>query len=258
MNAVMYGALFLTANPVLLKMPSTVRPEEIARFSALASSWWDENGPMRPLHRLNPSRLSYIERCITAHFGKPGISGITLLDVGCAAGLVSENLAKKGAVVTGIDASDKLIGAATEHAAEQNVAVTYRNATLEQLADEKKSFDVVLALEVIEHTADAHAFVELCAGMVKKGGLVIFSTLNRTPKSFALGIIGAEYILRWLPAGTHDWKSFVKPSELAGMAEQAGLKVQDICGLVYNPISDSFSLNARDVGMNYFLTAAKP
>lgn len=233
----------------------TVKSDEIARFSALAQDWWDANGPMRPLHRLNPARLDYIKRMVTAHFRKPALSGLTILDVGCGAGLVSEPLAAEGAGVTGIDASDALIGAARLHAKNAKAKPDYRATTLETVVETGEKFDVVLALEVIEHTADPDAFVKLCAGAVTKGGLVIFSTLNRTPKSFLLGIVAAEYVLGWVPAGTHEWKSFLKPSELVAKLHAAKLMEKDICGLSYNPVLNHFSLGQRDVGVNYFLTA---
>ncbi len=236
---------------------STAKPEEISRFSGLARQWWDENGPMRPLHRLNPVRLDYIAREMRKHFKQSDVKNLRVLDVGCAAGLVSEGMAKLGCAVTGIDASDKLIEAAREHAKAGHLKIDYRNTELAALLAEGETFDCVLALEVIEHVNNAEEFARQVAGAVRPGGMAIFSTLNRTAKSFALGIVGAEYIMRWLPIGTHNWKSFIKPSELAAFTQSAGLITQDITGLNYNPITDHFSLNAADVAVNYLLTAIK-
>jgi 2-polyprenyl-6-hydroxyphenyl methylase/3-demethylubiquinone-9 3-methyltransferase len=233
-------------------MASTVNTEEIRRFSALAATWWEADGAMRPLHMLNPARLEYINQRIKANFGKvkPRI-----LDLGCGAGLVTEPLAEKGFDVTGVDASADVIEAAKAHAATKNIAVKYQHGTAEELVKKKNTFDVVLALEIIEHTANPAAFVQLCRRLLKPNGVVIFSTLNRTPKSFALGIVAAEYVVGWVPRGTHDWRAFLKPSELANMAEEAGLTVQNICGLTYHPRGDHFALKADDVSVNYFMTA---
>jgi 2-polyprenyl-6-hydroxyphenyl methylase/3-demethylubiquinone-9 3-methyltransferase len=236
---------------------TTVDASETARFSALAAEWWDPAGPMAPLHKLNPVRLDYLKNRITEHFKKRAAGEIRLLDIGCGGGLASEPLAEMGFQVTGVDASEELIEAAKAHARQAKRPPAYRCAAAETLAKEAQRFDVVLALEVIEHTADAQKFAELCVQLCEKNGLVIFSTLNRTPKAFALGIVGAEYILRWLPIGTHDWRKFVKPSELAGWLEKAGCAIKDVTGLVYSPISGSFSMNRRDVDVNYFLTGAR-
>jgi 2-polyprenyl-6-hydroxyphenyl methylase/3-demethylubiquinone-9 3-methyltransferase len=238
------------------KKTSTLNPEEISRFSALAGSWWDPEGPMRPLHRLNPVRLAYLEAQITEHFLRAP-EKIRLLDIGCGAGLVSEGMAAKGFAVSGIDASQELIAAARTHAAETETPVDYRAAAAETLVEAGESYDAVLALEVVEHVANPALFIHQCANLLKKGGIAIFSTLNRTPKSFALGIVGAEYILHWLPIGTHDWRAFIKPSELAVMAEGGGLRVADICGMRYDPFRDSFSMSPRDVAVNYFMSAVK-
>lgn len=231
--------------------PSRADEGEITRFSALAETWWNPHGPMAPLHKLNPVRLAYITQKIIAHFGKT--EGLSVLDIGCGAGLVAENIAKTGADVTGIDASEKLIAAATQHAKQHGVDVTYKVAETAAMIKAQKKFDVVLALEIIEHVDAQEAFVAEAAQLVKQGGLVVFSTLNRSPKGFLLGIVGAEYVMRWLPIGTHDWRKFVKPSELTGWMENAGVKIQDVTGLSYNPITDSFSINPRDVDVNYYV-----
>lgn len=236
---------------------TTVNDAEISRFSALAGQWWNPSGPMAPLHKLNPVRLDYIKSKITEHFKDP--KHITILDMGCAAGLVSEPLAQWGAPkkisVTGIDASEQLIEAAKHHAKENGVAVTYRTSDVDVLVAAKETYDVVLALEIIEHVDEQAHFVKQAATLLKENGLMIFSTLNRSPKGFLLGIIGAEYILRWLPRGTHDWRQFVKPSELSGWLSAAGMNTDEIVGLCYNPLSGTFSINAADVDVNYIITA---
>lgn len=224
---------------------------EIARFSALAETWWNPQGPMAPLHKLNPVRLSYITQKIIAHFGKT--AGVSVLDIGCGAGLVAENIAMTGAEVTGIDASEKLIAAATQHAKENGVDVTYKVAETAAMIKAQKKYDVVMALEIIEHVDAQKEFVREVSQLVKQGGLVFFSTLNRSPKGFLLGIVGAEFVMRWLPVGTHDWRKFVKPSELTGWMEDAGLAVEDVTGLAYNPMTGSFSINPRDVNVNYYV-----
>ena len=244
----------------------TVKAEEISRFSALAAQWWNPNGPMAPLHKLGPVRLDYIKGKIKEHFcsavpAKAGIQSISILDIGCAAGLVSEDLAKWGTnkkiTVTGIDASEELIAAAQLHAQENNVNVTYRHCDVDALVSSGETYDVVLALEVIEHVNDQAHFIQQAAKLLNKNGLLIASTLNRSPKGFLLGIVGAEYILRWLPRGTHDWKQFVKPSELSGWLADAGLSTNTIVGLCYNPLSGVFSIDPSDVDVNYILCASR-
>lgn len=231
-------------------------PEEIAKFSALASRWWDAAGPMAPLHKLNPVRLDYLARMIETHMGEK--KGLTLLDIGCGAGLVAERMAQKGYAVTGIDASQELIEAARTHARLSNTHVAYEVAEASSLRFAKKQFDIVLALEVIEHTEAPTEFVATVAQLVKPGGLVFFSTLNRSPKGFLLGIIGVEHILRWLPPGTHDWKRFVKPSELAQWMENVRLTIKDVSGLCYDPLRSAFYVNPRDVDVNYIVAGTRP
>ncbi len=237
----------------------TVNPEEISRFSGLAAQWWNPSGPMAPLHKLNPVRLDYIKSKILAHFTTPKDLGI--LDIGCAAGLVSENLASWGAnkkmSVTGVDASEQLIAAAQLHAQENNVKVTYRHSDVDALVNAGETYDVVLALEIIEHVNDQIHFIQQAAKLLKKNGLMIVSTLNRSPKGFLLGIVGAEYIMRWLPRGTHDWRQFVKPSELSGWLSHAGLGTDEVVGLCYNPLSGVFSINPNDVDVNYIICASR-
>ena len=237
----------------------TVKPEEISRFSGLAAQWWNPNGPMAPLHKLNPVRLDYIKSKIKEHFTKA--ENLSILDIGWAAGVVSEDLAKWGASkkisVTGVDASEALIAAATHHAKEANVKVTYQCSDVDALVASGGTYDVVLALEIIEHVNDQAHFIQQAVKLLKKNGLLIVSTLNRSPKGFLLGIVGAEYVMRWLPRGTHDWRQFVKPSELSGWISNAGLSTDSIVGLCYNPLSGVFSINPADVDVNYILCASR-
>ena len=235
---------------------------EIARFSDLAETWWDPSGPMAPLHQLNPARLGYIRDKIAGHYRRdayaPGpLKDLTVLDIGCAGGLLCEPLTRLGAHVTGIDAAAENVAVAQSHAEAMRLDIDYRHGAPEDLAGEGARFDAVLALEVVEHVADVDAFVHAAASLVKPGGLLIASTLNRTAKSFALAIVGAEYLLRWLPAGTHDWRKFLKPSELARSLRAAGLTVEDLSGLGFDPFRKSWQVG-RDVGVNYILTALKP
>lgn len=241
---------------------STVNPLEIQQFDRLASQWWDEKGPFRPLHRLNPMRLAYLKGQIAAHYNlnlsqTKILSGLSVLDIGCGGGLIAEPLTRMGANVTGLDGGAENIEAARLHAAQQNLQIQYHAKLAEQWVETKQQYDVVLALEIIEHVDDPAFFVAQCLELTKPGGLIVFSTLNRTPKSYALGIVAAEYLLRWVPQGTHDWKKFVKPSELAHWLRDAKGCVKDMCGLTYNPVLQKFSLSPHDVSVNYFLTAVK-
>ncbi len=216
-------------------------------FARLSQDWWDENGPMRPLHKLNPQRIAYIKERADG-----SLSGKTVLDIGCGGGIVCEPLARLGAHVTGVDVAAELIEAAKAHA--QDLPITYKAEALETLTEQ---FDIVLALEVVEHVEDPASFIKNAAARVKPGGLLILSTLNRTLKSLALGKYAAEYLLRWVPIGTHDWNMFIKPHELVAHAEAAGLKAMNVCGLTYNPIKDEFALDKGDLAINYFLTCTK-
>lgn len=241
---------------------STIDAAEVAQFDSLAAAWWDESGPFRPLHQLNPVRMGYLKQQICGHFGRDGsgftpLTSLTIADIGCGGGLVTEPLCRLGATVSGIDAGAENIKAAQLHAKQQGLAIDYQATTVEALAATGKKFDVVTALEIVEHVADSALFLAACCRLLKKNGLLVLSTLNRTPKSFALGIVAAEYILRWVPAGTHDWKKFMKPSELARPLAAEGLKVTDISGLVYSPLTRTFKISKTDVGVNYFLTAGK-
>lgn len=238
---------------------SSVDAAEIENFSKDADRWWDENGPFKPLHELNPVRLSYIKRQICTHYDKDekdlkSLKGLSILDVGCGGGLVCEPLARMGAKVTGADADPMAISTAKAHADGAGLKIEYLNKPAEEI---KKKFDVVLALEIIEHVQDPEEFVHSISNLCKPGGLVIFSTLNRNPKSFLLGIVAAEYILRWVPRGTHSWQKFVKPSELARMARPAALSPKNITGLIYNPVRSEFVLSNTDLDVNYLMALKK-
>lgn len=241
---------------------TTIDADEVAHFSAIADEWWDERGKFAPLHKLNPTRISYLRDQIIRHFScacesATPLNNLSLVDIGCGGGLISEPMARLGASVTGIDASETNIHVARLHAQGAGLAIDYRAATAEQLSLEGTQFDVVLALEIIEHVADIELFYDSLCHLVKPGGLLILSTLNRTAKSYALGIIGAEYVLRWLPKGTHTWSKFIRPSEMARSLRQRGLTVLDTCGITYAPLSGTFSLNANDLDVNYLMVAKK-
>jgi 2-polyprenyl-6-hydroxyphenyl methylase/3-demethylubiquinone-9 3-methyltransferase len=240
---------------------TTLDRDEVARFAKLAGEWWDANGPFRPLHRINPVRLTYIRDQLCRKFGRDkaaasSLAGLSVLDIGCGGGLVAEPLARLGAEVTGIDPAPENIAAAKAHAEGARLDIAYRTATAEAFAASGASFDAVLLLEVIEHVPDVPLFLKSVAPLVKPGGVMILSTLNRTLKAYALAIIGAELILRWLPLGTHNWDRFVTPEELRGALRGAGLAHSDTTGMVYNPLADEWRL-ARDTDVNYFATAVR-
>ena len=247
-----------TASP---ELSPTVDPAEIARFERLAATWWDPRGKMGVLHKFNPVRLGYIRDAACRQFGRDGkrldsLSGLRILDIGCGGGVLSEPLARIGAQMVGADPAAGNIAAAKLHAAESGLAIDYRLTTAEALADAGERFDVVLAMEVVEHVADVPLFVKRCAEMVKPGGMMVVATLNRTLKSFALAIVGAEYVLRWLPRGTHQWDKFVTPNELEAALERHGLRVSDETGVIYNLIADRWQLST-DMDVNYMVTATK-
>jgi 2-polyprenyl-6-hydroxyphenyl methylase / 3-demethylubiquinone-9 3-methyltransferase len=237
-------------------------PAEVAKFSAIAAEWWNPSGKFGVLHKFNPVRLAYIKEQATARFHRDPferrpLAGLRLLDIGCGGGLLSEPMARLGAEVTGIDPSERNITTAQVHAEEQELAVYYRAATAEALADAGENFDIVLAMEVIEHVVDAAAFTRVCASLLRPGGLFFVATLNRTFKSFALAIVGAEYVLGWLPKGTHQWEKFITPAELEGWLEDSGLALLDRSGVTYSPFSGTWG-KARDMDVNYMLLAQKP
>lgn len=224
-----------------------VDPGEIAKFEALASRWWDPESEFKPLHEINPLRLDFID-------ARAGLAGKRVVDVGCGGGLLAEAMAHRGARVTGIDLGEAPLAVARLHAAESGVEVDYRQVSVEALAEEMPGeFEVVTCLEMLEHVPDPAAVVRACAVLVKPGGQLFFSTLNRNPKSYALAILGAEYVLRLLPRGTHDYAKFIRPAELAGWCRAAGIEVQEQSGLVYNPLTRRYRLHATDVSVNYLM-----
>ena len=239
-------------------MPSaSVKIDEVARFDALAEDWWNPEGPMAPLHKINPIRIGWLIETLARRFRAQGpapLEGRTILDVGCGAGLLSEPLSRLGAVVTGLDPAPSAIAAARAHAEATGAELTYRAGTVEDLAAEGAKFDAVLAMEVVEHVEDVAGFVATAASLVAPGGVLCLSTLNRTPKSFALAIVGAEYLLRWLPKGTHRWEQFVTPLELTGALRRARFVVTTRRGLVFDPLRRDWRLS-NDMSVNYFLAA---
>jgi 2-polyprenyl-6-hydroxyphenyl methylase/3-demethylubiquinone-9 3-methyltransferase len=241
---------------------SSVDPADVARFEAIGWDWWDPAGSMRGLHEINPLRIAWLRDLIAtrlktpARVDEPPLTGVSILDIGCGAGLLAEPLARLGGEVTGLDPAPGNIEVARQHAAETGASLSYRAATVEHLAEEGASFDVVLAMEVVEHVRDMPSFVRKACGLVRPGGLFAASTLNRTFKSFALAIIGAEYVLRWLPQGTHRWEQFVTPEELSGAFRSAGLKETARTGIVYDPLRAAWRIS-RDTGVNYMIAAMR-
>jgi 2-polyprenyl-6-hydroxyphenyl methylase/3-demethylubiquinone-9 3-methyltransferase len=240
---------------------ASVDAEEVSRFAALSDEWWAEDGPMAPLHKLNPVRLAWIKGEIAGHFGRDAkavdaLSGLRILDIGCGGGILTEPLSRMGAIVTGIDPSPEVVAAARLHAGQQDLTVDYRTTTAEDLAGQSERFDVVTALEVVEHVIDIGAFTATCASLVKPGGMMIVSTINRTPKAFLLAIVGAEYVLRWLPRGTHTYDKLVTPDELRAALSAAGLAPAAETGVMYIPFADEFRLTAG-LDVNYMMTATR-
>ncbi|PTX57775.1 3-demethylubiquinone-9 3-methyltransferase [Litoreibacter ponti] len=241
---------------------NTVDPSEVAKFEAMAAEWWDLNGKFKPLHMLNPCRLDYITSQIAAEYdrdlnGDAPFAGLRILDIGCGGGLLSEPMARLGADVVGADAAGGNIPVAQVHAAQSGLEIDYRHTTAESLAASGEQFDVVLNMEVVEHVADPLAFLTACQTLLKPGGLMICSTLNRNPKSFLAAIIGAEHIMKWLPKGTHDWSKFITPDELFHLINKAGLDPVDRKGFVFNPITWDWSLSDRDLSVNYVTASLK-
>ncbi|WP_342361032.1 bifunctional 2-polyprenyl-6-hydroxyphenol methylase/3-demethylubiquinol 3-O-methyltransferase UbiG [Terrarubrum flagellatum] len=240
---------------------ASIDPSEVAKFDRMAADWWNPKGSMAPLHKLNPTRLAFIRDAVIKTFGAEAASltplaGRRALDIGCGGGLLSEPLARLGARVVGIDPAPTNIAIAKRHAAEAGLAIDYRGESVEDVVAAGERFDLVIASEVVEHVVDVKAFVAACCKAVAPDGLLIMSTLNRTLRSFALAIVGAEYVLRWLPRGTHDWEKFVTPRELADAIAAGGLTASEPAGMVYNPLGDSWRLS-RDAGVNYLMSATR-
>ena len=243
-------------------MQTTIDPSEVAKFEAMAAEWWNPNGKFRPLHLMNPCRLDYITTQIAAEYGrdltKPlPFAGLRILDIGCGGGLLSEPMARLGAEVVGADAAPRNIPVAQVHAQAAGLSIDYRFTTAEDLAAAGEQFDVVLNMEVVEHVSDPLAYLTACHDLLKSGGIMLCSTLNRNPKSYLMAIIGAEWVMRWLPKGTHDWAKFITPDELYALINRAGLTPVDRKGMVFNPVSWGWSLSARDLSVNYVTTSRK-
>ena len=245
------------------ELRSSIDPSEVERFSRIAAEWWDPKGKFAPLHKFNPVRLAFIRDKALARFGRDPMArrpfeGLRLLDIGCGGGLLSEPMSRLGFEVTGVDASERNIGTASTHAAEQGLSIDYRCATAEQLlAEDVRPFDVVLNMEVIEHVADPGEYLRSCAQLTAPGGIMIVATLNRTLKALALAKVGAEYVLRWLPAGTHDWRKFLTPEELRGFLRSQPVEVDGPYGVTFNPLTGRWS-QSRDCDVNYMMTVSRP
>jgi len=242
---------------------TTVDPAEIAKFEAMAAEWWDPNGKFKPLHMLNPCRLDYIVGQIAGEFDRDvtdpsPFAGLRILDIGCGGGLLAEPMARMGADVVGADAAERNIPVARVHAEQSGLTIDYRHTTAEAMAAEGEQFDVVLNMEVVEHVASPIDYLIACRQLLKPGGLHICSTLNRNPKSFMMAIVGAEHVMRWLPKGTHEWSKFITPDELFDLLSQSGMEPVDKKGFVFNPLSWSWSISARDLSVNYVTASLKP
>lgn len=242
---------------------TTIDPAEVAKFEAMAAEWWDPKGKFKPLHMLNPCRLDYIVDQISAEFDRDPkdnlpFKGLRILDIGCGGGLLSEPMARLGAEVIGADAAERNIPVAKLHAEQMGLTIDYRHTTAEALSEAGEQFDAILNMEVVEHVADPLAYLTACRDLLKPGGLMVCSTINRNPKSYLMAIIGAEHIMRWLPKGTHEWDKFITPDELFELLDKAGLTPVDKKGFVFNPIAWYWSISARDLSVNYVTSSTKP
>ena len=242
---------------------NTVDAAEIEKFQKMAAEWWNPDGMFKPLHMLNPCRLDYITTQIAAEFERDlssdaPFAGLRILDIGCGGGLLSEPMARLGADVVGADAAERNIPVARIHAEQSGLEIDYRHTTAEALAEAGEQFDVVLNMEVVEHVSDPQAYMNACKSLLRPGGLMICSTINRNPKSFVMAIIGAEYVMRWLPKGTHEWSKFITPDELYGLIRNAGLDPVDRTGFVFNPVAWSWRLSDRDLSVNYVTASVRP
>ncbi|WP_407493926.1 bifunctional 2-polyprenyl-6-hydroxyphenol methylase/3-demethylubiquinol 3-O-methyltransferase UbiG [Pseudooceanicola sp. MF1-13] len=246
-----------------MQTATTIDPAEVAKFEAMAADWWNPDGKFKPLHMLNPCRLDYITSQIAAEYGRDlgaesPFKGLRILDIGCGGGLLCEPMARLGATVVGADAAERNIPVAQIHAEQSGLEIDYRHTTAEALAEAGEQFDVVLNMEVVEHVSDPLAYLTACHNLLKPKGLHICSTINRNPKSFAMAIVGAEFVMRWLPKGTHDWKKFITPDELFDLMRKAGLNPVDRKGFVFNPISWQWRLSDRDLSVNYVTASLRP
>ena len=243
-------------------MSTTISPDEIGKFHKMAEEWWDPNGKFKPLHKFNPARLGYIREKVLAHFGRDGhqmrpFEGLRVLDIGCGGGLLCEPMARLGATVVGADAGEKNIKIATLHAEQSGLDIDYRATTSEALAEAGEQFDVVLNMEVVEHVADVPLYLESCCKLVKPGGLMFIATINRTARAYALAIVGAEHVLRWLPKGTHQYEKLVTPEEITSITSRHGMRVIDRTGVTFNPLRNEWG-KSRDMAVNYMLLLEKP